>query len=1578
MPLGSRKTVRKIEPAPRADFDDQSWLINCALLILAGSIVGVVVAVSDFDDSRLLYNGYVRLGLVGLIVLALFAAIRWLEGRVLRRVQFCILVSLLVHFWIDVYLISSYLEARAEMENRRREAVEDPADRLTTPDYHITDERPSEFQSAYEEPTSTPTRPKPETEPLIERVVEQDLPFQSRKPVEERSPPVSQPNPAELKRHDLTAPRREIAGGGQISRQPRQLQTEVGEPIPQPQIAVPQPQSRTVPQPAAAAAASKVSQPISPAQRELASPSAEAAVQPPSPARRNEQARPETTAAVAVESPSRRLTDAQIRPTQQPEPTEPERAAAAERASPQPVPRETASAQRTAPSLPQSQPWSPAPSELAENRSEPNLAAAVRRQTQPSQAEPSASPSSSAARQMASVAVAGAAEALSAAQSTSDGSEASAVVRPPAAEVARQSAPSVAMSNAALTPPVVADVLAPQRPSLPVRRSAAADRSAAVAADSASSSIQHRSEMPAVPSAVSAADSGSLAAAVGQVAPSTLAVEPRAVQLARGAAAALADRQFESPQPQSATEPSTAGAALAASRQGAPRARADSAASAPASSATAPRPSRATSAAEIGSLAQGDPGASENPIAAAGPNRPAGTAPTPQAAQPQRSGRTVLATDIATPGSGPTGTSGTAGAVGVAQLSRVARHESKPTEISGGGAVRPARTPSKSELPVEGAESSSATVAASSGETGPAGSPLEPNIGGMQRQVVGPPGQMVSAPAAGVVTSQTSVGDPSPAAAVRSRVVGSARSQSADAASAERATTVARAARGIELPAPTQPTDEMVRTGIAGMSEQGQSSAGDLPKLGQVAVARTASGAPSPEFESPVGGEALAMGASASMRLPGRIDATAVPNPVAPAAAAARAGRTTLVARVDANVSPSLGEPGATAETQPPGAARGPNAAEAPRPQSSEIQVARAASGAGSAAMGLSGASRMTVEVASDLSASPAPAESSRRTRRDSRSGSGSDTMAQAMPQVVGRGLTPVSLAATTTDLAESGERNPAGSAASGRADSAGAVAGEMKVAKQAGDGPMPSAAPPGVIAGPLGEASVAQAISTRRRAPSSGETGESAQGEIRSARSALIPEVSGAAAEVSVGTTAADAVAGAGAVPAAVSLPMRPSASAGGVAVQIPAEVGMGGLSDDPNPSVGVPSRRARPESQVVHTIARRFVAERISGLTMIDGAVNEPMDSYRHRDIGQRGQKARARGGSEGTERAVEMGLDFFARMQFPDGRWSLDRLPPDVSGDDPALGQMQSDSAATSLALLSFFGAGYTHLDDKHRDVVRRGLEWLVRNQKPNGDLFAGGTSYAWFYSHGMGTMALCEGYGMTQDPNLRAPAERAVQFILDSQHPQRGGWRYSPRAESDTSVTGWQLQAIKSAQMAGLNVPADAFRRIDGWLDLAEAGGGRYVYNPFADRTRPEQAEGLRPSLAMTAEAMLMRMYLGRGRGDARLAQGADWLYGNLPEMGNAQRPLRDCYYWYYATQAMFHIQGEHWVRWNEKMRLALEPTQVVSGPWAGSWHPEKPVRDRWGHSGGRLYVTAMHLLMLEVYYRVLPLYQELSK
>jgi hypothetical protein len=88
--------------------------------------------------------------------------------------------------------------------------------------------------------------------------------------------------------------------------------------------------------------------------------------------------------------------------------------------------------------------------------------------------------------------------------------------------------------------------------------------------------------------------------------------------------------------------------------------------------------------------------------------------------------------------------------------------------------------------------------------------------------------------------------------------------------------------------------------------------------------------------------------------------------------------------------------------------------------------------------------------------------------------------------------------------------------------------------------------------------------------------------------------------------------------------------------------------------------------------------------------------------------------------------------------------------------------------------------------------------------------------------------------------------------------------------------------------------------------------------------------------------------------------------------------RDTYYWYYATQVMFHVGGERWKRWNDKLHPLLVSSQIRTGPMAGSWDPNNPLPDRWAPHAGRLYVTTLNLLSLEVYYRHLPLYVETAK
>ena len=468
----------------------------------------------------------------------------------------------------------------------------------------------------------------------------------------------------------------------------------------------------------------------------------------------------------------------------------------------------------------------------------------------------------------------------------------------------------------------------------------------------------------------------------------------------------------------------------------------------------------------------------------------------------------------------------------------------------------------------------------------------------------------------------------------------------------------------------------------------------------------------------------------------------------------------------------------------------------------------------------------------------------------------------------------------------------------------------------------------------------------------------------------AEIASPSDGAAESAAGPATADALAGRG------DLAVGRMASAG-LPVRIAAPAGPGGLASQRSAEIGLPSRRARPESEVVHTAAGRIIVER-SGGKLADVRVRDTaVPGLRQRDRATRRELARQRGGSESSERAVEMGLDFLARHQNPDGSWSLHDFSQGQPGyENAGFGRMQSDTAATGLSMLAFLGAGYTHTDGKYRLVVGRGLSYLVGNQREEGDLFvpqdAKSNLNVWLYSHGIAAIALCEAYGMTRDPTLHDPAQRALDFIVAAQSPTEGGWRYAPRLGSDTSVSGWQLMALKSGELAGLNAPAETYRRVEIWLDGAQAreNSALYAYRPKAKQNHQRLA-----SRVMTAEGLLMRQYLGWKRDNPNMQAGADYLLGHLPQWDGAGQ--RDAYYWYYATQVMFQIGGEHWRQWNDRLRELLIDRQTPDGALAGSWDPLGPAPDRWGREAGRLYTTAMHLLMLEVYYRHLPLYRNLE-
>ncbi len=344
---------------------------------------------------------------------------------------------------------------------------------------------------------------------------------------------------------------------------------------------------------------------------------------------------------------------------------------------------------------------------------------------------------------------------------------------------------------------------------------------------------------------------------------------------------------------------------------------------------------------------------------------------------------------------------------------------------------------------------------------------------------------------------------------------------------------------------------------------------------------------------------------------------------------------------------------------------------------------------------------------------------------------------------------------------------------------------------------------------------------------------------------------------------------------------------------------------------------------------------------------------------------------GGTKGSEEAVARALKWLAAHQLPNGAWSFDHTFGPGPRLSPNPGTLKEGfNGATAMALLPFLGAGHTHREGQYKKVVEAGLYFLVNNAKVQN---RGGLMTASYeepggsmYSHGLASIVLTEAYGMTQDRALMQPAQLAINHIVYAQDPVGGGWRYQPRQPGDTSVVGWQLMALKSGHMAYLQVPPNTIRGASNFLDIVQSdSGAKYGY------TDPGAGQ------ATTAIGLLCRMYLGWKRDNPALERGVKFLSQVGPSI--SERGTGNMYYNYYATQVMRQYGGdkgdpqwELWEKWNTKMRDTLVALQAKEGPAAGSWFLNG---DHGAERGGRLYCTSMATMILEVYYRHMPIYQK---
>lgn len=376
-------------------------------------------------------------------------------------------------------------------------------------------------------------------------------------------------------------------------------------------------------------------------------------------------------------------------------------------------------------------------------------------------------------------------------------------------------------------------------------------------------------------------------------------------------------------------------------------------------------------------------------------------------------------------------------------------------------------------------------------------------------------------------------------------------------------------------------------------------------------------------------------------------------------------------------------------------------------------------------------------------------------------------------------------------------------------------------------------------------------------------------------------------------------------------------------------------------------PAEPARPEPEAVEGAARAEYRQRFG-----------------------RAREEALRLAPTGTKECIARALRWLAAHQREDGGWSNAGFAAECGklGKEPCSGPGQAtyDVGATGLVLLCFLGDGHTPSAGAHREVVARGLQWLVRQQSSEG-VIGSRDEHDFLYGHALGCAALCEGVGLGAE-ELREPAVRAVAFLESARHPE-GAWRYEvPATElGDTSVTGWAVHALVAASHAGLAVDPAALEGAAKWMErVSDPLTGRVGYTqrfePSA-RTPVNAAFPREMGEAMTAVGLLVRLQLGQEPDSSPMLLAHAKLIARTPPVIDKQFG-GDQYYWYYATCALHELGAPYWNAWEVELKKSVIQQQMRHGDAEGSWDPSGP----WGYATGRIGATALMTLALECFYR----------
>jgi hypothetical protein len=313
--------------------------------------------------------------------------------------------------------------------------------------------------------------------------------------------------------------------------------------------------------------------------------------------------------------------------------------------------------------------------------------------------------------------------------------------------------------------------------------------------------------------------------------------------------------------------------------------------------------------------------------------------------------------------------------------------------------------------------------------------------------------------------------------------------------------------------------------------------------------------------------------------------------------------------------------------------------------------------------------------------------------------------------------------------------------------------------------------------------------------------------------------------------------------------------------------------------------------------------------------------------------------------VDESITRALAFLEHEQQPAGSWYVD-----------SVGEATS---STSLAVMAFMSAGHTPGEGPFGELINRGIRWVLAHQEQNG-MLVHKTSHGPMYCHGISSLMLAEAAGMMDEndsADVRRALERAIRLILDAQkvkkdHRHVGGWRYHPSSsDSDLSVTGWQLLALRAAKDIGCDVPVEAIEAAVEYVKMCSYGDNvGFGYQPKGGPTPTRTGTGI------------LCLEICGAHHTAHALGGAKFLL---------KSPLKyeDSYFFYgayYCGIGMFKMGGEYWDQTRPSLSRQLLKHQNADGSWLADNSEER--------RHGKVYCTTMAILSLAVEYQYLPIYQ----